>query len=205
MREQGDEASFWTSYADLLTGLFLLTLVLFVVSYKRLAAERNRLRATAANFERLRQIESAIRALEDKEHFEYQPQYKRYVLRRQVEFAKGEAVIDHRYDAYLQETGNAIAALVQRLKADPSRGGARFLIVIEGMASRDAYADNFQLSYRRALALNNFWLAHNIRFDPDVCEVMIAGSGTEGIGRYNGKDEYRNQRFLIQIMPKINF
>ena len=81
----------------------------------------------------------------------------------------------------------------------------RYLIIVEGMASRDAYADNFQLSYRRALALNRFWIAHHIHFDPEICEVLIAGSGTEGVGRYGGNEEHRNQRFLIQIVPKVSF
>jgi outer membrane protein OmpA-like peptidoglycan-associated protein len=205
MRNKEDDSSFWTSYADLLTGLFIVTLVLFVVSYERLTAERDRLRVTAANYERIQQMDLAIRALADKEHFEYQPQYKRYVLRRQVEFSSGKDTIEPRYDEYLKETGSAIAALVEHLKSDPSRKDVRYLILIEGMASRDNYKDNFGLSYRRALALYTFWRENNITFDPSVCEVIIAGSGTEGVGRYTGDQEFRNQRFLIQIMPKLSF
>jgi outer membrane protein OmpA-like peptidoglycan-associated protein len=205
MQSKDDESSFWTSYADLLTGLFIVTLVLFVVSYKRLTAERDRLRVNAANYDRLQQLELAIRALADKDHFEYQPQYKRYVLRRQVEFARGKDDIDPRYDDYLRDTGKAIASLVDKLQADPSRRGIRYLILIEGMASRDAYSDNYGLSYRRALALYSFWRSNHIAFDPEICEVIIAGSGVEGIGRYSGTQEYKNQRFLIQIMPKVNF
>ncbi len=205
MHSRDDDSNFWTSFADLLTGLFTVTLVLFVVSYGRLKADRDRLRVTAAGYQRLEQLDLAIRALADKDHFEYQPQFKRYVLRRQVEFDKGSDVIKPRYDAYLGETGEAIAELVQHLRADPSTKGIRYLIVIEGMASRDAYNDNFGLSYRRALALSRFWRDHHIDFDPDICELLIAGSGTEGVGRYSGTEEYRNQRFIIQIMPKLSF
>ena len=79
----------------------------------------------------------------------------------------------------------------------------RYLIVIEGMASKDGYAQNDELSYRRSLALARLWERNNVSFDPNICELQIAGSGTKGIGRFSGSDEVKNQRFLIQIVPKI--
>lgn len=79
----------------------------------------------------------------------------------------------------------------------------RYLVVIEGMSSRDNYPLNYELSYERSLALFRFWEQHAIRFDPAICEVQIAGSGIGGVGRYSGKNEFKNQRFLIQVVPKI--
>jgi hypothetical protein len=59
------------------------------------------------------------------------------------------------------------------------------------------------LSYNRALALLNLWENRNIKFDEKRFEILIAGSGFYGTGRYAGRREYDNKRFLIQIIPKI--
>ena len=97
----------------------------------------------------------------------------------------------------------------QRLEsftAELKRNGfedVKYLVVIEGMASNDGYAFNSELSYERALALYRLWQRAGIRIDSSVCEVVIAGSGTGGVGRYGAREESKNQRFLIQILPKV--
>jgi outer membrane protein OmpA-like peptidoglycan-associated protein len=204
IRSNEDEA-FWPSYVDLMTGLFVITLVLFVFSYRALSMQRDRLKVSADNYRRLQEIDAAIKELADAEHFEYQPEFKRYVFRRQVQFARGDDNIAPEYYGFLRQTGEAIASLVKRLKEDPEKRGIRYLVLIEGMASKDNYPDNFGLSYRRALALYTFWRENHISFDPALCEVAISGSGTEGIGRYSGAEEVKNQRFLIQILPKVAY
>jgi hypothetical protein len=70
------------------------------------------------------------------------------------------------------------------------------------MASKDNYGMNYELSYKRSKALFDFWKKNQINFDPNICEIIIAGSGTGGAGR--DSIEYKNQRFLIQIIPKIS-
>jgi len=200
-----EDEAFWPSYVDLMTGLFIIALVLFVFSYRALSAQRDRLKVSADNYKRLQQIDTAIKELADAEHFEYQPTYKRYVFKRQVQFALADDKISPEYYGFLRQTGQAITSLVQRLKDDPEKQGIRYLILIEGMSSKDRYPDNFGLSYRRALALYTFWQQNHISFDPAICEVVISGSGTEGIGRYSGADEFKNQRFLIQIIPKVAY
>lgn len=97
----------------------------------------------------------------------------------------------------------SIESLISKLKSKYQNENIKYLIVIEGMASIDGYSFNYELSYQRALALARFWTENNIGFDPNICELQIAGSGVGGIGRYRGTDEYKNQRFLIQIVPKI--
>ncbi len=75
----------------------------------------------------------------------------------------------------------------------------------EGMASKNNYGLNFELSYERALSLYKLWKAKitGIIFNPRFCEIQIAGSGMEGIRQYSGDKEYINQQFLIQIIPKM--
>jgi hypothetical protein len=61
----------------------------------------------------------------------------------------------------------------------------------------------YGLSYQRALALYKFWESNGVEFDRNTFEVIIAGSGFYGAGRYAGAQETRNKRFLIQVIPKI--
>ena len=83
-----------------------------------------------------------------------------------------------------------------------------YLVVIEGMASKDSYHDNDALSYKRALSLYYLWKRNGISFEKSQCEVQISGSGIRGRGRFNDdgnnpEDEVKNQRIIIQIVPKI--
>ena len=67
----------------------------------------------------------------------------------------------------------------------------------------DNYIDNYPLSYKRAWAVMKLWQRENVMPDQSVCEVQVAGSGTGGIGRFPNNEEFKNQRILIQIVPKI--
>lgn len=192
---------FWASYADLMTSLFFIMLVLFVLSVAML---RQKQKATEEQLKKIEEIQSSVKELPD-EYFEYQPNFKRHTLRREIQFQRGMSIIDNRDKSYLLEVGKSIKALINRLKQDDRYEGMdiRYLIVIEGMASKDNYPLNYELSYERALSLCRFWEQHKIDFDPTICEVQIAGSGIGGVGRYAGPEEYKNQRFLIQVVPKI--
>jgi len=226
---------FWVGYADLMTGLFFIMLVLFVVSIsgfrlkeqgyiskaseadslklalqKQLVVleknkddlERNK-RVLEEEKKKIEEMQNAIKALPTK-YFEYQEQYKRFSLRMQVNFVKGSSIIDTElYKDDLTNVGWALKAALDDLSAKYSDYDIRYLLIIEGMSSSDSYKRNYELSYERALSLYRLWEAQGVEFDPKTCEVQIAGSGTGGIGRYSGAKENLNQRFLIQIIPKI--
>ncbi len=165
---------------------------------EQLNEEKARLLVMEEEYKKLQEIQKAIENL-DSRYFVYQPEYKRHVLRSLVTFPKGQAVIADSYKPMLEEAGKALKALVDRLEPDDN---IKYLMVIEGMASQDNYARNDELSYERALSLASLWAERGITFDPNRVEVMIAGSGEGGVGRDTG-DERKNQRFLIQIIPKI--
>jgi len=60
-----------------------------------------------------------------------------------------------------------------------------------------------ELSYNRALAVVFLWQQAGIQFPKNI-EVIPAGSGYRGAGRYRGyAKEQLNKRFIIQIQPKI--
>lgn len=160
--------------------------------------ERARLIVMEVEYKKLREIQKAIEQL-DSRYFVYQSEYKRHVLRSQVQFPKGKSIISEVYKNDLVEAGKALKNLVDGLEPDDN---IKYLLVIEGMASADNYTRNYELSYERALSLYKLWEEEGITFDQNRYEVMISGSGESGVGR-DEIDESRNQRFLIQIIPKI--
>ena len=192
-----DTASFWPGYADLMTSLFFVMLVLYVLTVVALQYQQQ---ATREELRKIKEVQNATKQL-DKAYFQYQPLYKRFALNRQIQFPVGRSTIPTADAPYLRGVGLSIKRLIDRLQSKYRNQNIKYLIVIEGMASRDGYGLNDELSYQRALALRRFWLRENIMLNPDICEVIVGGSGEEGVGRE--QPERKNQRILIQIIPKI--
>lgn len=190
---------FWPSFADLMTSLFFIMLVLYVLTYLKLTNHQN---ATEEQLNKIKEIQASVKEL-PKEYFQYDSIYKRFSLLQSVEFEKGKDIIKPKDELYLVKVGNSIRSLINNLKYKYAQQDIKYVVVIEGMASNDNFSDNFPLSYKRAWAVLKLWRERNIVLDPTVCEVQVAGSGTEGIGRFPFKEEYKNQRILIQIVPKI--
>jgi len=197
--KQKESNFFWTSYTDLMTSLFFVMLALYVLT---VAVLRYQQKATEEQLRKIKEIQNATKSLPS-EYFEYQPEYKRFTLKNQVNFPSKKADIPKADYPYLIQVGQSIQQLIETLKAKYKGDNIKYLIVIEGMSSNIAYSENYQLSYDRALSLFRLWQEQNIQLDPTICEVMIAGSGTGGVGRFAGAKEVMNQRFLIQIIPKI--
>lgn len=190
---------FWPSFTDLMTSLFFIMLVLYVLTFVKLKMQQ---KATEEQLKKIKEVQASVKGL-DKNYFQYQPIYKRFSLKEQIQFDENEAVIKPEYHNYLNNVGRSIKNLIDDLKVKYPNDNIQYLVVIEGMASSpgDSFA-NYVLSYKRALSLFQHWQKNNIIFDDRTCEIQIAGSGEGGIGRFSG-DDTRNQRFLIQIIPKI--
>ncbi|WP_367752455.1 hypothetical protein [Flavobacterium sp. WC2430] len=191
---------FWTSYADLMTSLFFIMLVLFVLA---IAMMKKDAKANKEQIDMINNIQKSIEKL-DKTYFSYDNDYKRFSLNKQIQFEPADSKIQDQYKPYLLAVGKEIENLIVELKSDIKNKDIKYMIIIEGMASNDYYKRNDELSYLRALSLFKLWSQNNIYFDPSICELQIAGSGIKGVGRFQGKNnEFKNQRFLIQIIPKI--
>ena len=192
---------FWIGYSDLMTSLFFVMLVLFVVTVGYLKFQKN---TTEKKLKKIEELQTAVKQLPE-EYFSYQPEYKRFKINRQIQFEKGKSKIDFDYYPYLLDVGRSINNLIDSLNSNETYKNfdIKYLVVIEGMASQDLYSLNFELSYERALSLYRLWKANGIYFNPSYCEIQIAGSGTEGIREFSGNDEIKNQQFLIHIVPKI--
>jgi len=184
-----------------MTSLFFIMLVIAVITIGSLVKEKN---IKESQINKINELQTAVRQL-PQEYFYYDSLYKRFKLINQIQFDLGSAEIKPEYHEYLLKVGTAINSLVNRLNENPDykKFDIKYLIVIEGMASKDRWPNNFILSYERAMSLRNLWYSNNIIFDPKICELQIAGSGVDGVGRYPADQEYKNQQFLIHIIPKI--
>lgn len=190
---------FWPSFTDLMTSLFFIMLVLYVLTFLKLTYQQ---KATEEQLKKIKEIQAAVTEL-PREYFAYDSTYKRFSLVQNIEFERGKDVLKQDDEVYLSKVGESISKLIKDLAAKYAGQDIKYVVIIEGMASNDNYSDNFPLSYKRAWAVLKLWQRENIVPDPKVCEVQVAGSGTGGIGRYPSKDEIKNQRILIQIVPKI--
>lgn len=198
------ESFFWTSYSDLMTSLFFVMLVLFVLVIVILNKGAE---ATRAQLEEIRKVEKSTKDL-DKEYFQYRPDYRKYVLTIQVRYGKGDYnlsdMISDDKDGQLirlREAGEEIKRFLE------NHNETQYILIIEGQASRDNYALNYQLSYERALALMKFWIEDSGIVFGKNCEILICGSGDGKLDTHSMREtnEVENQRFLIHILPKNIF
>lgn len=196
MRRQ-KESFFWTSYSDLMTSLFFIMLVLFVLVIVLL---HRRMEVTE---KQLADIEEVVNSTKDLNptYFTYRPEYKKYVLNINVEYPTGLSSINNINDSTKQKLYLAGVEIKNFLY---KHHDTQYILIIEGQASNDGFFANYPLSYDRAYGLFQYWSAvRHLNFG-DNCEVQISGSGD---GRFptnsmREKDEKKNQRFLIQILPK---
>ena len=194
---------FWLSYSDLMTSLFFVMLVLFVLVYTMQNKMIGELGEKGRELDRIKEIEKTVNNI-DTAYFKYDEENKKHILNMQFLFPKGsndisKIVPDKRDD--LLKAGNVIKQLILKY---PEEENIKYLIVIEGQASKDNWAGNEDLSYHRAQSLIKFWEQNNIGLDKlKNCEIIVAGSGEKGIPRTQPDIGNANQRFLITIVPKI--
>lgn len=208
---------FWLSYSDLMTSLFFVMLVLFVLVYsiqntiiKELEEEKRKVKdsmkelfAAKEELDRIKEIEKAVNNI-DKRYFTYDSLNKKHILNIQFLYPTGSAMInqitpDKRPE--LIEAGEAIKELILKF---PEAENIKYLVVVEGQASKDNWEGNDELSYYRAQSLINLWEESQIGLgELKNCELVIAGSGEKGIPRTQPDEPPANQRFLITIIPKI--
>jgi outer membrane protein OmpA-like peptidoglycan-associated protein len=199
-----DSGFFWPSYADLMTSLFFIMLVLYVVT---VVVMQGTIGVDAQKFKQIRNIEQALRQL-DARYYAYDAQNKRFKLKADVNFPSNQASIALLPDAVQTDLLDAGRQLYGKMQTLVKNRNVDYLIVIEGNTQRNAFNYKsrpdigYTLSYQRALALHNFWQANGLNFNRfENCEILIAGSGY--FSKSREADEERNRRFTIQITAKV--
>ncbi|KJF44275.1 hypothetical protein [Draconibacterium sediminis] len=213
---------FWISYSDLMTSMFFVMMVLFIVTIIKL---RGTIEALEEEKEILQTVQKNVEQLQDRNDlFIYDSKYKRYTLKFDVQFVTDSSAISstslenyHTTRTKLVETGTELKKIIDNLKylqrTDSAYQNVSYMIVVAGSASKSGKEDhNFELSYLRAYNLYKFWRDEGkIDFDEEsyheLVEFQIAGNGIGGVGRFEpdpGKNfTTRNQRFIINVVPKI--
>ncbi len=215
MAREKHKDSFWLSYSDLMTSLFFIMLVLFIVCICKMKTALNDANASNEQLQQILQLETQFEELSKSSDLKYVEEKKMFVAKDFIGveiFNPNNDVIKAEYIETVDKVGKSLQEIVKRLhEKNPN---LNFQLVIEGNAAipwkqlrEHSYnADNlemYKLSYRRALALYQRWRAKGLNFRDYNTELIIAGSGFNGINR-DMKVEENNKRFIIQIIPKIS-
>lgn len=209
MEDNGKRDFFWPSYVDLMTSLFVVMLVLFILSYVKFSKKNKEYQASYKQMQMIKQIDSALAKL-DSNSFTYDKDSKRHKLKVNVSF-KFNSVdfndIDLATKKDLIKAGRNLYQLMDSLTQ--SNKNVSYLLVVEGFAQRNLWNykkirdTGYVYSYKRSLGLVNYWISQGYDFTSKKrlanCELIIAGSGYFGNRDAN---ENNNRRFTIQITPK---
>lgn len=237
-----NNGSFWPSYVDIMTTLFAIMLILFAVSFSKFKIKENQLQSLVDEYDDIIAVYSTVGTIDSTQYFGYNEQYLKHLFTVDVEYQTKEYHIDHlkldqtdkaaaeakRKD--IIEAGRIIKQTIECIeKVDNSKNNIKFLVVIEGQASKVAFNEsdwknNYTLSYMRAQFLDKFWKDNNIDLGSiPRCELIISGSGEGGVPRIEPdqtalyqkypdikdyqkhwiEEESKNQRFLVHIVPVI--
>ena len=205
-----EKSLFWASYADLMTSLFFVMLVLFIGAIVVLDQERREFKGkyetSKKEKEILDQINDATKNI-DSTYFEYKEEFKKHKLKISVNYGNDVDQIETLPELTQKQLLAAGVKLRDFVQETTSQNpNIQYLLIIEGQASKiGPEAINYPLSYRRAYGLKQFWENNGIKFTATNCEVLICGSGDgrqSGTGLMREKTEKLNQRFLIHILPK---
>jgi hypothetical protein len=201
---------FWVSFSDLMTSLFFIMLVLFVLTVVYLKMEQSKIIAEKEELQKIVQLEKQFRPLQKDGDFYYLEACRKFVAKDLL----GKEIFERNKTKILSEYVQPTLAVGKKLEQflnnlEKNNPDFLYLLVIEGNMGNSYDMkfdedDNFGYtkSYERALAVYNLWILNNVNFRKSNVEVLISGSGFNGLCR-EGNEE-NNKRFSIQIIPKVS-
>lgn len=219
--DRNKNGTFWPSYVDIMTTLFAIMLVLFVVSFgrfkmKELEQERtmHMLQSLVDEYENIITVYSTVGSIDSTDFFDYDGKYLKHLFTVDVEYQPKEYKVDRlklditnpdlanqkRKD--IISAGNLVKNTIMKLENNDSiNGNIKFLVVIEGQSSKVRFDDgdwynNYTLSYLRARFINEYWKDNGINID-DIprCELIISGSGEGGVPRIIPNEELLRKQY----------
>jgi hypothetical protein len=237
---------FWVSYADLMTSLFFIMLVLYIITFALLKQNEEELHKTVEDLRKKElALQNAVENLEQKlevyelveqnlkplkentQLFRYEEDYKRFTLAFNVEFEvskfeikknelKNYEITSKKIENVGRQLQRTVDVLANKKHTNKAMKNVSYLIIISGYSSHllsGTQDSDYLLSYNRAYSLWNYWKELGIDFEDKkydgLIDLQISGNGWGGVGRYKRdpdnffENETRNQRFIIQIVPKI--
>lgn len=254
MKPRKNKDSFWLSYSDLMTSLFFIMLVLFVICTakmsglvnlpndvkglrKELIEARNEIKnltsqntkltakvnqqqaildgyqATKEQYDGIVLIQGMFKSLTEGKTLEYRENQRTFVAKA---FEDKEIFIPKKAEFNYNilpkqdiiQVGKELEEILKELKRQ--NPNCSYQLVIEGTTANSYDSPvssdskgSYKLSYERALALYNLWDSNGIKLRKYNTEILICGSGMNGINRDKAKED-NNKRIVIQIVPKFN-
>lgn len=205
-----------------MTSLFFVMLVLFIMCIVKmklinsnLQETLNEANASKEQLEQILQLDKQFEVLSKSSELVYIEEKKTFVAKDFIGveiFNPNDDTIKKEFTSTVDKVGLSLQRIVKDLyEKNPQLS---FQMIIEGNAAipyedlvnKKFNPDSYQmylLSYRRALALYLKWKSNGLNFRKYNTEVLISGSGFNGINR-DLKKEDNNKRFVIQIIPKIS-
>lgn len=216
-------SSFWPSYVDIMTTLFAIMLVLFVVSFCRFKIKEKEqketmdmLQSLVDEYENIITVYSTVSSIDSTKYFGYDETYLKHLFTIDVEYqTKGYRIVDQlkldnidknaanekRND--ILAAGKLIKETILKLESNDSiKNNIKFLVVIEGQASKVKFNEgdwqnNYTLSYLRARFINEFWKNNGINLEKiPRCELIISGSGEGGVPRFIPDEKELHKLYL---------
>ncbi len=201
---------FWVSFSDLMTTMFFVMLVLFVLTVVYLKIEQAKTVAKVEELEKIVQLEEQFKPLQTGGDFYYLEDCKKFIAKDLM----GKEIFEPEKTNILPKFRSTTIAVGKNLenfliKLEKENPDFSYLLVLEGnmantwdrkLNKNSEYG--FKTSYERALAVYNLWLENNIDFRKSNVEVLISGSGFNGLCRE--PVEENNKRFSVQIIPKVS-
>lgn len=211
MAKEKHKDSFWLSYSDLMTSLFFIMLVLFIVCIGKMGKALGDANATNEQLQQILQLERQFKTLSQSSTLKYIEENKAFVAKdlEGIEiFEPDKNEIKTEYLEKVEQVGKDVENLLAQLYEENPQ--FNFLLIIEGTSANRIINPwdpnrpyNYCLSYARAMALYQFWTLKEINLRKYNTEIQICGSGLNGINR-DEEIEANNKRFIIQIIPKIS-
>ena len=186
------------------------------------------LRTTADKIRLIQTVEENLDPLKnDTLLFRYEKKYKRFTLAFDVEFNirgreinKNDLINYEETSKKIKDVGFELKQTIDELAlkkiSNPQMKNVSYLVIISGYASKLSNANqsvDYSYSYERAYNLWGYWKDLGVDFEENkyngLVDLQISGNGWGGVGRFQRdennffKNEIKNQRFIIQIIPKI--
>lgn len=203
--------SFWLSYSDLMTSLFFIMLVLFIICVAKMGKSLNDANTTNERLKQILQLDKQFEELSKSSVLEYVEDKKMFIAKDLIGieiFEPDSSIIKKEYLKTVDKVGKDLENLLAKL--NDNNPDFSYLLVIEGYSANNVRKSmskdrtyNYKLSFERALALYNRWRVEGkIDLRKYNTEILICGSGLNGNNRDVEKED-NNKRFVIQILPKI--
>ena len=88
--KKNNNGSFWPSYVDIMTTLFAIMLVLFVVSYSRFKNKEKQLKSLVDEYENIITVYSTVGSIDSTAYFGYNKEYLKHLFTVDVEYQQKE-------------------------------------------------------------------------------------------------------------------